>query len=60
MTKLEELRRKAGLTQRELSTKSGVSLPTISKIENGGINTAQGWTLLSLARALNVNVGELF
>lgn len=60
MTKLEELRRKAGLTQRELSEKSGVSLPTISKIENGGINSVIGWSLLRLANALNVNVGDLF
>ena len=60
MTKLEELRRKAGLTQSQLSQKSGVSVPVIVKIENGGIGGVLGRNLIALADALCVNVGELF
>ncbi len=60
MTKLEELRRKAGLTQSQLSQKSGVSVPVIVKIENGGIGCVLGRSLIALADALEVNVGELF
>ena len=60
MTKLEELRRKAGLTQTQLSQKSGVSVPVIVKIENGGIGGVLGRSLIALADALEVSVGELF
>lgn len=60
MTKLEELRRKAGMTQAQLSQKSGVSVPVIVKIENGGIGGVLGRNLIALADALEVHVGELF
>lgn len=60
MTKLEELRRKAGMTQAQLSQKSGVSVPVIVKIENGGIGGVLGRNLIALAEALEVQVGELF
>ena len=60
MTKLEELRRKAGMTQAQLSQKSGVSVPVIVKIENGGICGVLGRNLIALAEALEVQVGELF
>lgn len=60
MTKLEELRRKAGLTQAELSQKSGVSRPVISKIEDGEIGSVVGRAFIKLAEALNVSVAELF
>lgn len=60
MTKLEELRRKAGMTQTQLSQKSGVSVPVIVKIENGGIGGVLGRNLIALAEALEVQVGELF
>lgn len=60
MTKLEELRRKAGMTQAQLSQKSGVSVPVIVKIENGGIGGVLGRNLIALADALEVQVGELF
>ena len=38
MNKLEELRRKADLTQASLASKSGVSLSTISRLEISGLN----------------------
>lgn len=60
MTKLEELRRKAGLTQAELSQKSGVSRPVIAKIEDGNYGSVVGRAFIKLAEALGVSVGELF
>lgn len=60
MTKIEELRRKAGLTQAELARKSGVSRPVISKIEDGEIGSVMGRAFIKLAEALGVSVGELF
>lgn len=60
MTKLERLRRDAGLTQEVLAIKSGVSRPVIVRIENGGIDGVTVRILRKLAIALNVNVIELF
>lgn len=57
MTMLEELRRKAGLTIASLSEKSGVSAPTIVKIEAGRIDTVTVKVLLKLADALGCDVG---
>ena len=52
MTRLEELRRKAGMTIADLSCKSGVSAPTIIKIEAGRIDTVTIKVLFKLAVAL--------
>ena len=52
MTRLEELRRKAGMTIADLSCKSGVSAPTIIKIEAGRIDTVTVKVLFKLADAL--------
>ena len=56
MTMLEELRRKADLTISSLSEKSGVSAPTIVKIEAGRIDTVTVKVLLKLADALGCDV----
>lgn len=60
MTKLEELRRKADMTQMELSKKSGVAPSTISRFEIVGINDARVDTLLKLAAAIGCRVGDFF
>lgn len=60
MTKLERLRREAGLTQEALAEKSGVSRPVIVKIENGGIDRVIGGNIRKLADALGVSIEELF
>ena len=60
MTKLEELRRRAGLSQEALAEKSGVSRPVIVKIENGGIDRVIGGNIRKLADALGVSIEELF
>lgn len=61
MSKLKEARERAGLTQKELSERSGVNLRTIQDYEQGrkSINKAQGLSLYRLADALNVTIEEL-
>lgn len=60
MTILEELRRKAGLTQAQLAAKSGVATSTISRFELVGINDAKVDTLLKLAAAIGCRIGDFF
>lgn len=60
MTKLEELRRKAGLTQSDLSLRSGVAASTISRLEVEGLNDAKVKTLLVLAEAIGCRIGDFF
>lgn len=60
MSKLEELRRKAGLTQAELSARSGVATSTISRFEVVGLNDAKVKTLLALAEVIGCEIGDFF
>jgi len=50
-------REKQNLTQKELAEKSGLSLRTIQRIENG--NTLKGFTLNSISEALEVDAEDL-
>ena len=61
MSKLKENRERAGLTQKELSERSGVNIRTIQDYEQVRkfINKAQGLSLYNLANALNVTIEEL-
>ena len=58
--RIKEIRREKGLTQEELSTKSGVSRATICALERdeGTVTTTR--TLFFLAEALGVEMDELF
>ena len=58
---LKRLRRQAGLSQRELAEKSGVSLRTIQQYEQRkkNINKAQIDTLIPLSKALYCEVRDL-
>ena len=58
MTKLEEMRRKAGLTQAQLAERSGVATSTISRFEVVGVKEAKVVTLLKLATAIGCRVGD--
>ena len=60
-TNLKRLRRQAGLTQRELAEKSGISLRTIQQYEQRkkNINKAQIDTLIPLSKALYCDVRDL-
>lgn len=61
MSKLKENRERAGLTQKELSERSGVNLRTVQNYEQGykDINKAQGLNLYKLAKALDVTMEDL-
>lgn len=58
--KLRSTREKKGMTQEELSEKSGVSRATISALENGKSTCVKTSTLTKLADAVGVKVSYLF
>jgi len=47
------------MTQLELAAKTGLSKPTIARLENGGIARANWQTVSKIATALNVTADEL-
>lgn len=57
---IEEARKDKGLTQNELSIRSGVSRTIISGLESGRIQNTTAGTLLKIASALEVNVEDIF
>ena len=57
--RLEELRRKAGLTQQDLSEKAEVSRKSINAIENG-IYVPSTVLALKIAKTLKCKVDDLF
>lgn len=61
MTKLKAIRQNSGLSQSQLSDKSGVNLRTLQYYEQGykDINNAQVITLFKLAQVLGVNIEDL-
>lgn len=58
--KIKEKRMACGMTQQELSKKSGVSRAIISKLESGKSEMTTVRTLLKIASALSTTVDELF
>lgn len=58
---LGALRRERGLTQQQLSVKSGVGLSTLQKLENGAnrLLGARTEIVLKIAKALGVTIEEL-
>lgn len=58
METLTKYRMLRGLTRSQLSLRSGISQPTITRIENGKRNPGRE-TLLRLAAALNVEPSDL-
>lgn len=58
--KIKEFRQAQGLSQEELSIKSGVSRPTISMIETNTLDNIESKTMLRLAKALNCDIGDIF
>ena len=59
--KLQDIRKRSGLSQSELSQRSGVKLRTIQEYENGRrqIDNAHVDTLISIAEVLEVPFYEL-
>lgn len=60
-TRLQQVRKKCGLSQKELSEKSGVNLRTLQQYELGtkDINKASASSVYALAKALNCEVEDL-
>ncbi len=58
--KIKEARIKKGMTQEELSEKSGVSRGTICALESSQEKNTSTETLLKLASALNVSIDDIF
>jgi len=54
--RLRQIRKQAGLTQRQLEEQSGVPQNTISRIEIGSVQDVSAKTLANLARALKVSM----
>ena len=61
MTKLKNIRDKAGLSQSQLSERTGVNIRMIQYYEQGfkDIKKAQGLTLLKIAKALGTTIEDL-
>ena len=60
-TRLQQMRKNCGLTQKELATKAGVNLRTLQQYELGAkdINKASASAVYALAKALNCEVEDL-
>jgi transcriptional regulator with XRE-family HTH domain len=58
--RLRQIRKQAGLTQRQLEAQSGVPQNTISRIEIEAVQDVSAKTLANLARALHVSMDHLF
>jgi HAD superfamily hydrolase (TIGR01509 family) len=57
--KLQDARKKAGLTQQELCQKAGLSYSTLAKIERGAIKSPSVFTVAAIAAATGVSLEEL-
>jgi len=58
-TRLRELRRQAGMTQKELAGKVGIDFTYLSKIENGVMPPPSEKVILKLVEVLNADKDEL-
>lgn len=59
LNNLEELRRSAGLTQKDLSERAGVSRKSINAIENG-VYVPSTVLALKISKTLSCKVEDLF
>jgi glucose-1-phosphatase len=57
--KLQDARRKAGLTQQELCQRAGLSYSTLAKIERGAIKSPSVFTVAAIAQATGVSLEAL-
>jgi transcriptional regulator with XRE-family HTH domain len=58
--RIKEIREARGMSQLELSEKTGLARATIWRLETGEEETTTTKTLLKIADALGVTVGALF
>lgn len=57
--RLQDARRRAGLTQQELCQKSGLSYSTLAKIERGAIKSPSIFTIQHIAAVLGTSIDDL-
>ncbi|HSX27565.1 MAG TPA: HAD-IA family hydrolase [Patescibacteria group bacterium] len=57
--RLQQARKKAGLTQQELCQKANLSYSTLAKIERGAIKAPSIFTIQNIAAALGTDMNEL-
>jgi transcriptional regulator with XRE-family HTH domain len=57
--RVKTIRKVRGLTQEELGEKASLSYKFIGEVERGKVNPSFN-TLLALAKALNIDIGQLF
>lgn len=57
--RIREIRTKRGMTQEELSAKTGIALSTICRLENG-VNMPREENLEALSAALSVTIDAFF
>ena len=60
MNNIKQFRKKMGMTQKELSEKSGISRPYISKLENNECIIIKSSTMVAIANALQKPVSVIF
>ena len=58
--RIKEVRQQKGMTQEELSKKSGVSRFVISTLESGARKNTTTETLVAIASAMEVTVSDIF
>ena len=58
--KIKEIREAAGMTQQQLSERSGISRSIINGLETGRTKTTTTATLRKIAIALNKKVADIF
>ena len=57
---VKRVRKQLGLTQEDLSKKSGISRSVLANIENNRANNYTAKTMIAIADALNKRVDEIF
>ena len=58
--RIKEIRENLGMSQSELSEKSGITRATIWRLETGENEVTTSKTLVKIAEALGVTVADLF
>ncbi len=58
-SRLRRRRAEKGLTLRDAAAATGISVPTLSRIERGAANDIEGGTLVSLCEWLGISVENL-
>lgn len=58
--KIKEIRKKKGISQRELAIRSGISKTNVGEIEVGVVKSPAFTTIVKFAKVLNVGITELY